>query len=138
MRYLGILAVVAALAVISVPAASALAFDDSVFPPSGTVGVPYSFQFVVSKSGSGCGPGTYHFTIQSGGLPTGLTMSDTGFISGTPTAAGTASFWVQLESYGGDCPPATASQRQFSITIGQKLTVTSPSPLPPATVYVPY
>lgn len=47
-----------------------------------TVGVPYSFQLVVSG-----GSGNYSWAIKSGGLPDGLTMSASGLISGTPTAS---------------------------------------------------
>ncbi len=49
-----------------------------------TIGTPYSFQML----GAG-GSGNYQWSIASGTLPTGLTISDSGLISGTPTADGT-------------------------------------------------
>jgi hypothetical protein len=52
--------------------------------PAGTVGVPYSF----SMSASGGAPG-YTWDLLSGSLPTGLSLSAAGVISGTPLATGT-------------------------------------------------
>lgn len=48
-----------------------------------TVGVAYSQQ--LSASG---GNGTYAYSLSSGGLPTGLTLSASGLLSGTPKTAG--------------------------------------------------
>lgn len=48
--------------------------------PPYQIGVPYSFQLVVTG-----GSGQYAWAITSGTLPAGLTMSVTGLISGTPT-----------------------------------------------------
>ncbi|HZO49006.1 MAG TPA: putative Ig domain-containing protein, partial [Gaiellaceae bacterium] len=93
------------IAAIAAPAGMAFGFDDSVNPPNGTVGTPYSFKFVGRE---GCPP--YKFVIKSGGLPPGLTMSDEGLVSGTPTTAGSFGFWVELRdtgcpSPGSTCPP---------------------------------
>src|SRR5262245_16199870 len=52
-------------------------------PPGGSVGAPYTFEFVAS----GTQPITYKLT--AGELPGGLTLSTAGLISGTPTAQGT-------------------------------------------------
>ncbi len=43
------------------------------------------------------GTGPYDFTITSGALPTGLTLSSAGQISGTPTRRGTYSFSVRVQ-----------------------------------------
>lgn len=56
--------------------------------PVGTVGVPYSVQLVAA------GPGAYTFTLASGSLPAGLTLSSAGLISGTPTTAEAPNFIV--------------------------------------------
>lgn len=48
--------------------------------PDYTVGTPYSFQLTASG-----GSANYSWTIQSGSLPDGLTLSRSGLISGTPT-----------------------------------------------------
>jgi hypothetical protein len=52
--------------------------------PTYVNGAPYIFQMQAIA-----GPGFNQWNITSGTLPTGLTMSLTGLISGTPTAAGT-------------------------------------------------
>jgi hypothetical protein len=59
-------------------------------PPQGTVGAPYADQ--LSATG---GTGTIVFALASGTtLPPGLSLSSTGLISGTPSAAGTFPFTV--------------------------------------------
>lgn len=59
--------------------------------PVGLAGTPYS----ASLTATG-GTGAYHWTVTGGALPAGLTLSSTGTISGTPTAAtgGTAEIQV--------------------------------------------
>lgn len=59
------------------------------------IGVAYSKQIV----GTG-GTGNYSFSIISGSLPTGLTMSAAGLITGTPTAGVTATFTVRMRDVG--------------------------------------
>ena len=54
----------------------------------------------------------YAWTVTSGSLPSGLTLSAAGLISGTPASAGTASFTVQVA----DAASSTAAQ-DLSITI---------------------
>jgi hypothetical protein len=58
----------------------------SVLTP-GQVTVPYSLQF--SATG-----GTPTWTVSSGALPAGVTLSSSGLLSGTPTAAGDYSFKI--------------------------------------------
>ena len=60
--------------------------------PSGTVGVPYSQQVQVFNATP---PVT--FTITSGVLTPGLTLSSSGLLSGTPTSAGSAGVDVALK-----------------------------------------
>ena len=56
-------------------------------PPAGAVNLPYSFTFTASSTA------TPLIWRESGGtLPSGLTLSQGGALSGTPTAAGTSSF----------------------------------------------
>jgi hypothetical protein len=59
--------------------------------PDATMNVPYSR--VLTASG---GRPEYSWIIESGGLPAGLTMSQSGTISGTPTAAATANFVARV------------------------------------------
>ncbi|HEX7150254.1 MAG TPA: putative Ig domain-containing protein [Thermoanaerobaculia bacterium] len=67
------------LLVASIAAAACLEILDEFIPP-GTVNVPYSHQ--MSAYG---GSGTYTWSIWAGSLPSGLSMSSSGLISGTPT-----------------------------------------------------
>lgn len=55
----------------------------------GQVGVPYSYTF----SATGTPPITW--SVASGSLPAGLTLSSGGALSGTPTAAGTFAFTIR-------------------------------------------
>ncbi|MBL0209966.1 MAG: putative Ig domain-containing protein [Holophagaceae bacterium] len=58
--------------------------------PNGTAGVAYSQ--VLTASG---GTSPYTFTVSSGSLPGGLSLSSAGTLSGTPATAGASSFSVQ-------------------------------------------
>jgi len=96
--------------------------------PGATLGTPYSQQL-----GAAGGTGGYTWSVSSGSLPAGLSLSAGGAISGTPTAAGAASFAVQVK----DSSNATATQ-SLSITVaGPQLSVTTSS-LPGGNVAVPY
>ena len=124
----------AALALAS--AAWAIRFtDESYFPPTGVVGAHYSFTF---GGAGGCGPALpYQFTIIGGTLPPGLGLAMSGLVSGTPTRAGSYSFWVNLSDQNPPsadwCRPAE-SQREFTIGINS---VGSGSPPPPPPVPAP-
>jgi hypothetical protein len=72
---------------------------------SGTIGAAYS----VTLAGAGGIP-PYTWSIAQGALPSGLTLSPTtGAITGTPTAAGGASFTVKLTDSGSPALTATAA-----------------------------
>ncbi|GHU80507.1 hypothetical protein FACS1894191_5940 [Clostridia bacterium] len=72
----------------------------------GTVGTTYSQALAAT------GDATITWTLDSGTLPVGLTLSSGGLISGTPTTAGTSTFTVKASN--GVNPDAT---KQLSITI---------------------
>jgi len=139
-KFIRVLVFVAVVAAVAVPVAMAFGFDDGVKPTPGMVGTPYDFTF---KGRNGCPP--YTFVFQSGSLPPGLSIDSNGHVTGTPTQAGDFSFWLELRDsgcVGGSCPPAgiscsAPSQRPFTISITEKLTVTTDK-LTPATVGVPY
>ena len=66
--------------------------------PLGRVGVAYSQQITASG-----GTGPYVFTVLSGTLPAGLTLSSAGLLSGTPTAAGSSTVTIRATD-GNSCP----------------------------------
>jgi hypothetical protein len=61
--------------------------------PAGTVGASYSTSLATVTTG-GYAPRTY--ALASGGLPPGLTLSASGRVSGTPTAAGAYAFTLAI------------------------------------------
>lgn len=61
-------------------------------PPAATVGSAYTHTLTASG-----GTGPYTFSVDSGSLPSGLTMSSTGVISGTPTIAASFTFYIMVE-----------------------------------------
>jgi large repetitive protein len=151
-RILLLFVLAAGIAGVVVPNASALAFVDDVCPvadntvikvcPQGQTGKPYSLQ-MQGREGTGCVP--YVTFSALGALPTGLTMSSSGLISGTPTQAGEWTFWVSMKDIpkeeGGVfwCSDAKSTERQFSITIVQGLQIVQrQSTLTPAQLNTPY
>lgn len=72
----------------------------------GTVGTPYSQTLTAT------GAATVAWSVYSGSLPGGLSLAtDTGVISGTPTASGTFNFTVQAANEAGN------NKKAFSIVI---------------------
>jgi hypothetical protein len=141
MRFTRIVLLCSLVALVAVPAALAIRFtDDSYNMPTGVVGQPYTKQF---NGAGGCGPALpYQYTLISGSLPPGLSLSFSGLISGTPTQAGSWSFYVNLSDQNPPsaswCRPAE-SQRQFTITVingaaATPLTIVQPALAPKATV----
>ncbi|MBD1208466.1 MAG: putative Ig domain-containing protein, partial [Ignavibacteria bacterium] len=104
------------------------------FPPtqSGTVGYP-----VVTSRFISSGSPTPTFSLASGTLPAGLTLSEDGFITGTPTVAGGHTYTVRASNIAGSVESAP-----FNIFINQGPSVfTSQGPLAIGVVgseYAPY
>jgi len=83
------------------------------------------------------GDGTYSWSLASGSsLPAGLSLSTGGVLGGTPSVNGSFSFTVQVTS-GPATSPATAT-RGYTLTILAPVVITNTSPLPNATVGIPY
>jgi len=78
------------------------------------------------------GSGTRTWKVSSGALPTGMSLSSGGSITGTPTAVGTYSFTVMVNDTGGNQASAT-----FSLTVVPVLAITTTT-LPSGTVGVAY
>jgi len=96
--------------------------------PNGTVAVAYSQTLAASG-----GTSPYTWAVASGSLPSGLSLSTAGAITGKPSAAGASSFTVQLT----DATGVTAS-RQLTLTIVASLTITTTSPLPTGEATIAY
>ncbi|HUB34355.1 MAG TPA: putative Ig domain-containing protein, partial [Bryobacteraceae bacterium] len=95
---------------------------------SGTIGVAYS----ASLSATG-GSGGYSWSVTSGSLPGGLSLSSSGTISGTPTTAATSNFTVTVTDSGN----RTASQG-FSIIVNYPGIVITTTTLPGGTAGTAY
>ena len=67
----------------------------------------------------GNGTAPYTFAVSSGQLPAGLTLSSSGTVSGTPTAAGTSNFTINVT----DSKNVSGSQA-FSLTVSPAVAVT--------------
>ena len=79
--------------------------------PNGTIGTPYNQALQAS---SGVPP--YTWNLSNGTLlPSGLSLSPGGVISGTPTASGTSNFTVQVTD--SSTPTAQTATANLSITI---------------------
>ena len=88
-----------------------------------------SYSQTVSASG---GTAPYSYSVSAGSLPAGLSLSSTGSLSGTPTAAGTFSFTVTArDSTTGTGAPFTGS-RAFSLVVNAPTVTLSPASLPGA------
>ncbi len=78
-------------------------------PGAGVVGTGYNIMLYASG-----GVPSYTWSVSSGSLPAGLTLSSTGVISGTPTTNGASSFTLTVTDNGS---PAQTASAQDSITI---------------------
>src|SRR5438876_704393 len=100
--------------------------------PSFTVGVAYSQAIAVTG-----GTAPYTWSILAGALPGGLALnSASGTISGTPTAAGTFAFTVQVTD-----SAATSASRAYTLGVnspGSPLSIATASPLPSGTADAAY
>jgi hypothetical protein len=100
--------------------------------PAAVVGVPYNgagYQFQAT-GGTGSIVWTY-----SGDLPTGLTLSSGGLLSGTPSAAG--SFTFNVTATDGSATPEMSTQT-ITMTVALRATSTTMTVAPnPATVFSP-
>jgi hypothetical protein len=85
--------------------------------PGAKYGVAYDQTLAAS---GGIAPLKWSLAAGSGPLPTGLTLSAAGVLSGTPTATGTFSFVIQVADTG---TPQQVVTKSFSITVASLYTV---------------
>jgi len=97
--------------------------------PQAVLGKPYS----ESLSGTG-GTGSYTWSVSTGTLPPGFTLSTDGVLTGTATSVGTATFKVQVVNAG---PPYQFASTTFTLAIIDAPEV-STSSLPGATIGTAY
>lgn len=107
-------------------AASPLAISNTSLS-SGTTGKAYSNTLTATG-----GVSPFTFTVSVGTLPTGLTLTSGGVLSGTPTTAGSKTFTVKVTDSVGST--ATTS---FAVTISAPLVI-SATALPGANINQPY
>ena len=100
--------------------------------PYGLVSIAYSQTLAATG-----GQTPYIWSVVSGSLPAGLSLgSSSGVISGTPTAAATSNFTVQVTGYDG-----LFSTAAFSLTINAAPVppiIATSSPLPPGAIATAY
>jgi hypothetical protein len=104
--------------------------------PSGQAGVAYTQAFTASGVDNG---DVLVWTVVSGSLPTGLSLSPNGVLSGTPTYSGSYPFGVQVtdtSSFGG----VNTATARFTLAIAppSPITITNNSSLSPGTVGAAY
>src|SRR5439155_4108901 len=93
--------------------------------PAATVGTSYS-QTLAATGGTL----PYAWSVASGALPAGLTLSAAGVISGSPITVGSSNFTIQVADSG-----SQTVSKSFSITTNPPpLSITTAPPLPAATV----
>jgi hypothetical protein len=101
--------------------------DPAKLCPTGTVGQAYSVEFTLNEPGDACPT----FAVSSGAFPPGLTLSsDDGVARGTPTQAGSYSFYITLSF---TCPSGTKcavchSDQLYTINVNPGTAAPPPAP----------
>ena len=102
---------------------------DTMSLPTAQVGVIYP----VTLLGHG-GYGTKNWSIVSGSLPPGLTLSSAGVISGTPTSNSGSPYVFSLHFTDSATPVETSNAQQLSLTVNaSSFAISTASPLPNGT-----
>ncbi len=110
-------------------AAAALAVSTSTLT-SGSVNAAYS----VTLAAAGGTPPYSNWTVSTGTLPAGITLSATGVLSGTPTKAGASTLKVKVSDSSG----ASATSGSLTLTITAALAISTASTLTPGKANVAY
>jgi hypothetical protein len=92
--------------------------------PGGTIGRPYSMTLtalsVTNTNPVQGSPATATWTVQSGNLPAGVTLSSQGLLSGTPTTEGSYRFVVRAQAGG------VSDTETETLVVRQPVVVSSP------------
>ncbi|MBI1761882.1 MAG: PQQ-dependent sugar dehydrogenase [Acidobacteria bacterium] len=96
--------------------------------PGATTSTAYSQQLTATG-----GTAPYGFSLLNGALPAGLTLSTAGLLSGSPTAAGTASFTVKANDANG-----CAASQPFTLAVTCATLSLTPLVLPSGQTGAPY
>ncbi|MBH8567410.1 putative Ig domain-containing protein [Microvirga sp. STS02] len=95
--------------------------------PDGTRGTAYN-QTITAAGGTA----PYTYAITAGALPSGLTLSSAGVLSGTPAASGTFNFTVTATDASAAPGPYSGS-RSYTLTVAAPTIAVSPTTLPNGT-----
>ncbi|MGX9774013.1 IPT/TIG domain-containing protein [Janthinobacterium aestuarii] len=91
---------------------------------AGGLATPYSQQMSTAN-----GTAPYTYVVESGALPTGLNLSSSGLLSGTPTALGTYNFVIKsTDVTGGNGPYNTSRSYSMVINAQPPPTITGVTP----------
>jgi hypothetical protein len=90
---------------------------------NGTTNVPYNSQQLTASGGQP----PYNWSLASGLLPPGLSLSTNGVISGTPTAAGTSNFVVRVKDSLSETATQTLSIVVYTFSTSVMFVVTPPT-----------
>ncbi len=107
--------------------APTIVLDPSTFPV-GIVGDAYA----ATLSATG-GAAPYAFTVESGVLPSGVSLDSAGGLTGTPNATGTFTFGVRATDSNGN-----SGTRTLALTVAARTLVLAPASLPAATAGTAY
>jgi hypothetical protein len=100
--------------------------------PTAVVQKPYNATLAASG-----GQGPYTWTITSGSLPNGISMSADGVVSGTPTTKTTTPAAITVQVTDSQKPTAAVASGALSMTVNDQLAITTKS-LRSGAVNVPY
>ncbi len=84
-----------------------------------------SFYTVTFQASNGVAP--YTFSVTAGALPTGLTLTPSGNLSGTPSQPGFNAFTITIRDSSG-----LSNSFGYNLTVGSQAVTISPNPLPDA------
>ncbi|GFZ88536.1 putative Ig domain-containing protein [Dyella caseinilytica] len=113
--------------------------DITISPTTLPAGTQYTAYSQALGASGGDPSGSYTFQLSSGTLPTGLTLSSAGVLSGTTSASGTYTFYVvATDSSPGPAGPYSSSPQKYTLTINANLPTITTTSLPNGTVDVGY